>query len=185
MSRVAKSHGYHWYLPDTAWHTSGVPPSPLQASLFNSPPAQTSPIWRKKICYLHIFNQYSNIQNYLGNLNDINVWYVKVRKKNSGYLPGWRSILSYPSCVSLLFNFCSHRVRSGYIGISTLRWYILFVSWPHPIIFNLVKTILFFPFGYCNVTESKEMVSILFVGNFKFLFFMPFYILFTNKKRAL
>ena len=144
MSRVAKSRGYHWYLPDTAWHTSGVPPSPLQASLFNSPPAQTSPIWRKKICYLHIFNQYSNIQNYLGNLNDPNVWYVKVRKKNSGYLPGWRSILSYPSCVSLLFNFCSHRVRSGYIGTSTLRWYILFVSWPHPIIFNLVKTILFF-----------------------------------------
>ena len=140
---------------------------------------------KKYVTYIHIFNQYSNIQNYLGNLNDPNVWYVKVRKKNSGYLPGWRSILSYPSCVSLLFNFCSHRVRSGYIGISTLRWYILFVSWPHPIIFNLVKTILFFPFGYCNVTESKEMVSILFVGNLKFLFFMPFYILFKNKKRAL
>ena len=60
------SRGYHWYLPDTAWHTSGVPPSPLQASLFNSPPAQTSPIWRKKyVTYIHIFNQYSNIQNHL------------------------------------------------------------------------------------------------------------------------
>lgn len=137
--------GYYWYLPDTPWHTSGVPPSPLQASLFNSPPAQTSPIWRKK--YVTYFQSIQSILNYpkLPNLND-SKWYIKVRKKNSRYSPGWRSILSYPSCVSLLFNFCSHRFRSGYIGTSTLRWYILFVSWPHPKIFNLVKTRLFFFF---------------------------------------